>query len=77
MSSERMLNLWQLTAADLAAAIASKKVSCMEIVEAHLRRIRASRRGLSASACIRCSSQARYRRFVSRLLFLIHPLHPG
>ena len=38
---KRMSNLWQLTAADLAAAIASKKVSCTEVVEAHLRRIEA------------------------------------
>src|SRR4051794_22288813 len=36
---KRMSNLWQLTAADLAAAISSKKVSCTEVVEAHLRRI--------------------------------------
>jgi len=35
--------LWQLTAADLAARIASKKVSCTEVVEAHLRRISCER----------------------------------
>ena len=34
-----MSELWQLTATELAARIASKRVSSTEVVEAHLRRI--------------------------------------
>lgn len=33
--------LWQLSAGELAAAIRSRKASCREVVEAHLRRIEA------------------------------------